>query len=166
MTRYLIGEGYRNIVMVGGASKNNDQASDRTRAFVDTMRAAGRTVGPETIVEFENPATIESGGPLISALLARKNPPDAVFFLAELPAQGAMLWCLSNGVRVPEDVAIAGFGDLSHSALLPTPMTTVQIRGRAIGERAAEIVHRRLQGQEPDKAVEDIGYSLIIRKST
>lgn len=166
MTRYLIGADYRNIVMVGGASKNNDQASDRTRAFIDTMRAAGRSVGPETIVEFDNPAVIESGAPIVSALLERTEPPDAVFFLAELPAQGAMLWCLSNGVRVPEDLAIAGFGDLSHSALLPVPMTTVQIRGRAIGERAAEIVLRRLQSEEAGRAVDDIGYSLKIRKST
>lgn len=166
MTRYLIEKGYQNIVMVGGASRNNDQAADRTRGFVDTMRAAGRDVSPETIVEFDNPATIESGGPLIKALLDRPTPPDAAVFLAELPAQGAMLWCLSNGVRVPEDIAIAGFGDLSHSALLPVPMTTVQIRGRAIGERAAEIVFGRLQGNDADRSVHDIGYSLKIRKST
>lgn len=166
MTRYLIDKGYRNIVMVGGSSQHNDQAADRTRAFIETMRAAGRDVGPDKIVEFDNPATIESGGPLIEALLKRKDPPDAVLFLAELPAQGAMLWCLSNGVGVPEDIAIAGFGDLSHSALLPVPMTTVQIRGRAIGERAAEIVVARLQGRDTDPSVNDIGYSLKIRKST
>lgn len=166
MTRYLIDRGYRNIVMVGGASRNNDQAADRTRGFIDTMRKAGRDITPKTIVEFDNPATIEIGGPAIAALLGRPTPPDAVFFLAELPAQGAMLWCLSNGVRVPQDVAIAGFGDLSHSALLPVPMTTVQIRGRAIGERAAEIVYSRLQGEKPDRSVHDIGYSLMVRKST
>lgn len=166
LTRYLIEKGYGNIVMVGGASKNNDQAADRTRGFIDAMRAAGRSVGADTIVEFDNPATIESGGPLIKSLLERESPPDAVFFLAELPAQGAMLWCLSHGVRVPEDIAIAGFGDLSHSALLPVPMTTVQIRGRAIGERAAEIVFERLKGKEADQSVHDIGYSLMIRKST
>ena len=166
MTRYLIGAGYQTIVMAGGGSVNNDQATDRTRGFIETMRAAGREVGPDTIIEFDHPATIESGGELIKALLARPEPPDAVFFLAELPAQGAMLWCLSNGVRVPQDVAIAGFGDLSHSALLPVPMTTVQIRGRQIGERAAELVCGRLQGNDPDRSVEDIGYDLKIRKST
>jgi LacI family gluconate utilization system Gnt-I transcriptional repressor len=46
------------------------------------------------------------------------------------------------------------------------PMTTVQIRGRAIGERAAEIVFERLKGKEADQSVHDIGYSLMIRKST
>lgn len=166
MTRYLIGQGYRDIVMVGGSSHHNDQASDRTRGFIDAMRAAGREVGPDRIVEFDNPATIESGGPLIRALLARRQKPDAVFFLAELPAHGAMLWCLSNGVRVPQDVAIAGFGDLSLSALLPVPMTTVQIQGRRIGECAAALVIDRLRGGDPERVVRDVGYHLKIRKST
>ncbi len=166
MTQYLIDAGYQNIVMVGGASQNNDQAADRTRGFVDAMQQAGREIGPDTITEFDNPATIESGGPLIERLMQRPNRPDAVFFLAELPAQGAMLWCLSNGIDVPKDVAIAGFGDLSLSSLLPVPMTTVRIRGRIIGERAAELVFARLRGGEADQAVHDIGYSLQIRKST
>ncbi|MBV6634303.1 MAG: LacI family DNA-binding transcriptional regulator [Mameliella sp.] len=166
MTRYLIGRGYQNIVMIGGSSHNNDQAADRTRGFVDALRGAGRSVTDDTIVEFENPATIESGIALFPKLLARKQKPDAIFFLAELPAQGAMLWCMSNGVRVPEDVAIAGFGDLSLSALLPVPMTTVQIRGRAIGERSASLVMDRLEGVEETVAIHDIGYHLQIREST
>ncbi|UWQ19817.1 LacI family DNA-binding transcriptional regulator [Jannaschia sp. M317] len=166
MTRYLIDRGYREIVIVGGAAQNNDQAADRLRGFEDAMRDAGRTLAPEAIIEFEHPATIEAGGPAIKALLARETPPDAVFFLAELPAQGAMLWCLSNGVRVPQDVAIAGFGDLSLSSLLPVTMTTVNIPGRTIGERAAELVFDRLQGSEAEREVHDIGYSLKIRNST
>lgn len=165
LTRYLIEKGYEDIVMVGGSSTNNDQAADRTRGFSDAMRAAGRPIGPDTIVEFENPATIANGGPLIQSLLNRPKKPDAVFFLAELPAQGAMLWCLSNNVRVPDDIAIAGFGDLSHSALLPVPLTTVQIKGREIGERAAEIAFERLRGNDPDQTVHDLGYTLKIRKS-
>lgn len=166
MTRYLIERGYENIVMVGGSSAHNDQAEDRTRGFMDAMRGAGRSVTDDTIVEFDNPATIEGGVALIQRLMARKNKPDAVFFLAELPAHGAMLWCLSNGVRVPDDVAIAGFGDLSLSALLPVPMTTVQIRGRAIGERSASLVMDRLEGQAESAATHDIGYHLQIREST
>lgn len=166
MTRYLIGRGYAHIVMVGGSSHNNDQAEDRTRGFVDAMRGAGRSVSDETIVEFENPATIEGGVALIQRLMARKRKPDALFFLAELPAHGAMLWCMSNGVSVPQDVAIAGFGDLSLSALLPVPMTTVQIRGRAIGERSASLVMDRLEGRADSAASHDIGYHLQIREST
>ncbi|EAR51854.1 probable DNA-binding, LacI family, regulator [Oceanicola granulosus HTCC2516] len=166
LTRYLIDAGYREIVMVGGAARHNDQAADRTRGFCDAMRAAGRALRPDSVVEFDNPATIESGGPLIQSLLERPNPPDAVLFLAELPAQGAMLWCLSNGVDVPGQVAIAGFGDLSLSALLPVPMTTVRIHGREIGRRAAEVALARIADANAPVPVDDVGYHLKIRSST
>ncbi|WP_204115544.1 LacI family DNA-binding transcriptional regulator [Shimia biformata] len=166
MTRYLIEKGYQEIVMVGGASLNNDQAADRTRGFIDAMTQAGREIRPDTIVEFNNPATIEAGGPILRELMARDRKPDAVFFLAELPAHGAMLWCMSHGVSVPDDVAIAGFGDLSLSALLPVPLTTVRIRGREIGEQAATQLIDRLNGAAPRQQIKDVGYRLQIRGST
>ncbi|MHA3980130.1 LacI family DNA-binding transcriptional regulator [Halovulum sp. GXIMD14794] len=166
MTRYLIGKGYKDIVLAGGATSSNDQAIDRTRGFIAAMNAAGREVRDDTIVEFDHPASIDSGGPLIREMMNRARKPDAVFFLAELPAHGAMLWSLSNGLKVPQDVAIAGFGDLSLSALLPVPMTTVQIKGREIGETAANLVLQRLGGESAGKPVQDIGYHLKIREST
>ncbi|MCR8723519.1 LacI family DNA-binding transcriptional regulator [Frigidibacter sp. ROC022] len=165
MTRYLIEKGYRNIATVGGAFENNDQATDRQAAFLQTMREAGRSVPPENILAVPNPTTLESGGPLILSLLDRPNPPDAVFFQAELPAQGAMMACLSRGIRVPEDVAIAGFGDLSISGLMPVPMTTVKVRAKEIGQRSAELVLQRLNDGGGEATVEDVGFELMIRQS-
>jgi LacI family gluconate utilization system Gnt-I transcriptional repressor len=165
MTRYLIEKGYRNIAMVGGAFDNNDQATDRQAGFLHTMQKAGRAVPPENILALPNPTTIESGGALILSLLARPNPPDAVFFQAELPAQGAMMACLARGIRVPEDVAIAGFGDLSISRLLSVPMTTIKVRAEEIGRRAAELVLQRLTEDGGEISVDDVGYELMIRKS-
>ncbi|WP_323769788.1 LacI family DNA-binding transcriptional regulator [Antarctobacter sp.] len=165
MTRYLIDKGYRNIATVGGAFENNDQATDRQNGFLNAMRQAGRSVPAENILAVPNPTTIESGGPLILSLMDRKDPPDAVFFQAELPAQGAMMACLSRGIRVPEDVAIAGFGDLSISRLMPVPMTTIKIRAEEMGQRAAELVVQRLNKDEVPTSVEDVGFELMIRKS-
>jgi LacI family gluconate utilization system Gnt-I transcriptional repressor len=165
MTRYLIGQNYRHIAMVGGAFGNNDQATDRHDGFIQTMREAGRSVAEEDIVAVPNPTTIQSGGDLMMALMNRPNPPDAVFFQAELPAQGAMLACMSNGIRIPEDVAIAGFGDLSLSARLPVPMTTIRIRATEIGERAARVILKRLDGEDMDDTSQDVGFDLMIRKS-
>ncbi len=166
MTRYLIDSGYQNIVLAGGASNNNDQSDDRTRGFTETMRNAQREIAADTIVTYDTPASLESGQRLIRDLLARDHKPDVVFFTAELPAQGAALWCLSQGIRVPEDIAIAGFGDLSHSALMPTPLTTVRIKGRALGECAATQVVERLETDITPSRIHDLGYELMIRKTT
>lgn len=165
MTRYLLGKGYREIAMVGGAFENNDQATDRRDGFLAAMAEAGRKVRPEFILSVPNPTTIQSGADMMMRLLDGPVRPDAVFFQAELPAQGAMMACLSSGIRIPEEVAIAGFGDLSLSALLPVPMTTVRIRAQDMGERAANLVLGRLEGKTCSKSGQDIGYDLKIRKS-
>ncbi len=165
MTRYLIDKGYQEIVMVGGTFDNNDQATDRHDGFLAAMREAGREVKPDSIVAVPNPTTIESGADLIMSLLARPVKPDAVFIQAELPAQGAMLACLSQGIRIPEDIAIAGFGDLNLSALLPVPLTTIKVRSSEIGKRTAEMVIKRLKGEPIEQTSQDVGYDLVIRKS-
>lgn len=165
MTRYLINKGYQEIVMVGGTFDNNDQATDRHDGFLAAMREAGREVKPDSIVAVPNPTTIESGADLIMSLLARPVKPDAVFIQAELPAQGAMLACLSQGIRIPEDIAIASFGDLNLSALLPVPLTTIKVRSSEIGKRTADMVIKRLRGEPIEQTSQDVGYDLVIRKS-
>lgn len=165
MTRYLINKGYQEIVMVGGTFDNNDQATDRHDGFIAAMREAGREVKPDSIVAVPNPTTIESGADLVMSLLARPVKPDAVFIQAELPAQGAMLACLSQGIRIPEDIAIASFGDLNLSALLPVPLTTIKVRSSEIGKRTADMVIKRLRGEPIEQTSQDVGYDLVIRKS-
>ncbi|WP_226781598.1 LacI family DNA-binding transcriptional regulator [Oceaniglobus trochenteri] len=165
MTRYLIKRGYREIAMVGGAFENNDQAVDRHAGFLSAMAEAGRSVRDEFVVSVPNPTTMHSGGEAMNRLLDGPVRPDAVFFQAEIPALGAVMACMSRGVSMPGDVAIAGFGDLNLSALLPVPLTTVRIKAREIGERSARMVLDRLAGDEISDTVQDVGFDLMIRES-
>ena len=165
MTRYLIARGYRSIAMVGGAFENNDQAIDRREGFLDAMRDAGRSVVPEFVVEVPNPTTMEDGYRAVLSLMGGPVKPDAIFFQAEIPAHGAVMACLAQGILIPDDVAIAGYGDLSLSALLPVPLTTIHIRARDIGETAARLVLRRLDGDPIAHTSVDVGYDLMERAS-
>lgn len=165
MTRYLIAKGYQDIALVGGDFENNDQAADRLAGFRATMAEAGRSVSPKRIVPVPTPTTMESGRDAMLELMKGKRPPDAVFFQAEIPAHGAMLACISTGISIPDDVAIAGFGDLSLSSLLPVPLTTIKIRSNEIGERAADLVVQRLKGDGRKNSVVDVGYQLVKRQS-
>jgi LacI family transcriptional regulator, gluconate utilization system Gnt-I transcriptional repressor len=165
MTRYLIDKGYRRIAMVGGAFENNDQATDRRDGFLDAMKMAGLPIADDFIISVPNPTTMEMGGEVMLRLMDRPDPPDAVFFQAELPAHGAMMACMSRGISIPEDVAIAGFGDLRLSALLPVPLTTVHIRAEEIGTCAAQMVIDRLADDVTLGPVQDIGYEIMARQS-
>jgi LacI family gluconate utilization system Gnt-I transcriptional repressor len=165
MTRYLLGKGYRRIAVVGGDFDNNDQALDRLEGFLSTMREAGHAVGPDNIVSVPTPTTVESGRQAMLALMQRRTPPDAVFFHAEIPAHGAVMACLSEGISIPGTVAIAGFGDLSLSPLLPVPLTTIKIKSHEIGAAAAQLVVERLRGDGQENTIIDVGYELLARQS-
>lgn len=164
MTTRLIEKGYRRIALVGGDFENNDQAQDRYRGFMTTMAAAGRSVPPEFVISVPTPTTMESGRDALLSLMRRSPRPDAIMFHSEIPAHGAIMACLSENISVPGTVAIAGFGDLRLSSLLPIPLTTVRIRSRAIGEQAARLVARRLRGDKTDTVV-DVGYDIVMRQS-
>jgi len=165
MTGYLIDKGYQEIAMVGGAFENNDQAVDRRNGYLHAMRARNRRIREEFIVPVPNPTTLESGREAMAKLMSGSVKPDAVFFQAEIPAHGAMMFCLSHGISVPKDVAIAGFGDLSLSAMFPVPLTTIRIKARLIGETAALMVLNRLKGNPAKERVIDVGYEIMMRQS-
>ena len=165
MTRYLLQKGYRKIALVGGDFRNNDQARDRLDGFMTTMAEAGHSVQPDFIVSVPTPTTMESGRDALLSLMSSTDRPDAIFFHAEIPAHGAVLTCMSRGISVPDTVAIAGFGDLKLSSLLPVPLTTVRIKSHEIGERAARLVVDRLNGIASDVHSVDVGYELAIRES-
>ena len=74
--------------------------------------------------------------------------------------------CISHGIKVPETIALAGYGDNKLSSMLPVPMTTIKIKAEEIGEVAAQLVVDRLNDLEDRQKIHDIGYVLIVREST
>jgi LacI family gluconate utilization system Gnt-I transcriptional repressor len=165
MTRYLISKGHRSIAVVGGDFDNNDQAADRYAGFVEVMREEGLMVPPEHVIEIPNPTTVQSGRDALLKLMSAAEKPTAIFFHAELPAHGAIMACLSEGIRVPEDIAIAGFGDLSLSEMLPVPLTTVKVDAVGIGRRTGALIIDRLDDKMEEEPLVDVGFELMVRDS-
>lgn len=166
MTTHLLKRDYRRIAVVHGSTTHNDQALERYDGYCAAMKDAGRKVSHQLTVAVPTPTTIEQGRTAMFSLLDLAQPPDAAFFQTDNLAHGAMMACLSRGVSVPGDVAIAGFGDLSMSALLPVPLTTVKARIDALGREAAKVLLARFAGQQSSSIIHDVGYELLIRAST
>jgi len=72
-------------------------------------------------------------------LLARPNRPDGVFAFNDLFAVSAMKAVLDSGLRIPEDVAFVGCGNIRHADFLKVPLTTIDQNSVAIGEQAAKL---------------------------
>ncbi|WP_309084937.1 substrate-binding domain-containing protein [Chelativorans sp.] len=101
------------------------------------------------MVFLQTPTSLEQGHAAMFELLESPRPPDAVFFQTDNLAPGATMAFLSRGVAVPSEVAIAGFGDLAMSALLPVLLTTVKARLEAHGREAASLILTQLRARGP-----------------
>jgi len=106
------------------------------------------------------------GALMFEQILAHRPAVDAIFFCNDDLAQGALLAALRLGVRVPDDVAVAGFNDLTGSAEMVPPLTTVRTRRDEIGAAAARMLLTMMQRHEPPQSTVDVGFELVVRGST
>jgi DNA-binding LacI/PurR family transcriptional regulator len=95
-------------------------------------------------------------------LLRRPQRPDAVFACDDLSALAALQVCLEAGLRVPQDIAFVGFGDIAAAALAPVPLTTLRVDGELLGRLAVELL---LQTPAATETLE-IPVTLVTRAST
>jgi LacI family transcriptional regulator len=100
-------------------------------------------------------------------LLGLKPRPDAVFAANDPAAIGAMKAIWNAGLRVPEDIAITGAGDIALGDLLRVPLSTVSWSREELGKQAAELILDRIG---PDPAAEFrrvvIPPQLVVRRSS
>ena len=76
----------------------------------------------------------------MQTLLSAQPRVDGVFAVNDPAAIGAMKAIWDAGLRVPEDIAVVGAGDVAYSDLIRVPLTTVRWSKRDVGRRAAELI--------------------------
>ena len=138
---HLTSLGRRRIVHIAGPMGNID-AKERAEAF-----AARLASEPDVQLEvLQGDFYEESGARAVESLLAKGASFDAIFAANDNMAIGAFEALRKAGVRVPEDVAIAGFDDIPLAAHLG--ITTVRVRIAELGQRAVERLLEILDGAE------------------
>jgi DNA-binding LacI/PurR family transcriptional regulator len=111
----------------------------RTAGYADALRAAG--LEPDAMPLFDCAGNaIEDGRAGALALLAAEPRPTAVVAMTDQLARGALRAAADHGLRVPADLAVAGFDDLPEAATTDPPLTTVHQDHSAKGARAAELL--------------------------
>ena len=102
----------------------------------------------------------------MQSLLDGPHPPTAVFAASDVMAMGALVAIREAGLRVPEDIAVVGFDDISVARLITPRLTTVAQFQENLGVRAAEMLLERLAGTAPEHGrSEEMPYELIVRES-
>lgn len=156
---YFLSKGWQRV---GMATAGDPRAALRHEGFAATL---GRDV-PTAIATGQPPAGVAQGREALSALLRQDPQLRAVFCSSDGMAQGVLTEAQARGLRVPEDLAVLGFGGAEFAAHLHPSLSTVQIDGPAIGRRAAEFIIARCQGQAVEPRVIDLGFQIVERAST
>ena len=139
--------------------------SFRQSGYLDELSRLGMKADPQLILQV-NQVSFEDAKKRVNQLIAQKIEFDGIFCATDYLAVGAMEALKENGIRVPEQVKVVGFDDLSIARLAAQPITTIHQDIEAISQTAAEEMVRIIQGKENSTRRFQIGVSLIRRKTT
>lgn len=160
LVEHLVAAGHTRIAHVMGPT-DLTHAKARQEIWRQTLAAHGLPEGPMAVGRF----TAQDGAAATRELLATGPRPTAIFYGNDLMAIGGMSVLAEQGLRVPDDVAIAGFDGISIGAYLTPALTTVQCDYRNLGCLAAETLLEVIAGREvPRRAT--LQSSLLLRRST
>jgi LacI family gluconate utilization system Gnt-I transcriptional repressor len=160
VARHVLALGRRQAFVI---SASGVRALARRDSFSRAMRENG---APEPVVaSFSGTTTYGQGRRAMAAHLESKSACDVVVCSSDWSAHGALDELRARNIRVPQEVAVIGFGDLDFAAELSPALTTVKIDGGMIGRQAATFLMSRARGEKIERPVVDIGFTLITRDS-
>jgi LacI family transcriptional regulator len=138
-TEHLIQLGRKRIAHIGG--ERISTSIDRLKGYRNALESH-RMPHREEYVAIR--AKLEDAGDQVGrsamdTLLSLKRRPDAVFCYNDLTAVGAIRSVLAHGLRVPEDVAVIGCGNLRLSSYLEVPLSSIDQSTQELGEQAAKL---------------------------
>jgi len=103
-------------------------------------------------IGYASELSFSAGKQAMISLLAAERIPDAVFAVSDTLAAGAMAAIQASGLRVPEDIAVAGFDGTELAEMVTPPLTTLAQPSRDIGRNAFRLVRQKID--QPDAAAE------------
>jgi LacI family gluconate utilization system Gnt-I transcriptional repressor len=158
---FLHGRGYRRPAIL---TADDPRAGRRRAGFEARLRELGVADVPACVVPA--PSTLGNGRAGLRQLLAARPRVDAVFCSSDVLAQGVIAQAQAQGLKVPQQLAVMGFGNQGFATDLHPALTTVHVDGIAIGEQAARFIIERNEGRDTGPRIRDIGFSIIERAST
>jgi DNA-binding LacI/PurR family transcriptional regulator len=159
-TEHLIHIGRKRIAFLGGPN-DTLTVQFRFKGYEDALQAAGRSADSNLIAYGDY--TYESGSVAMQHLLEQSPNLDAVFVNSDLMAIAAINVIQNSGKRVPEDIAVIGYDDLSIATYNNLPLTTIRQDLPLIGKLLAQNLIQYIQTGEVTNVTTPI--ELVIRKS-
>jgi LacI family gluconate utilization system Gnt-I transcriptional repressor len=169
LVRHLHGRGYRRMAFLGGVPESDARGADRRRGFEQAMREL--KLDPKRSLSVgQAPVSMEHGAQGVAQLMLRWPDTDALICVSDHPAFGALAECQRRGWKVPERLAIAGFGGFEVAAASHPQITTVAVDCFGIGRMAGELLLRAIDAARSGRRLAPetilIPYRIESRSST
>ncbi|TCJ19678.1 LacI family transcriptional regulator [Rubrobacter taiwanensis] len=161
LVEYLVGLGHRELAVISGPPEVVS-GRERLEAFVGAAQQRGVPVMEERVRvgDFRR----ASGAVAMRELLALRERPTAVFVANNLMALGALREVRRAGLKVPEDISLASFDDVSWFELVEPPVTAISQPTGELGAAAARMLLEMVEeGRRPRSLIMDA--ELVVRDS-
>jgi LacI family gluconate utilization system Gnt-I transcriptional repressor len=160
IARFAYTRGYKRPHII---TANGGRAKMRRAGFVNEWTALDG--GPLTDSIVDIPSRFGHARRAFAEIRRLKEQPDVVICGTDLLALGMIMEAQASGLRVPEDLAVLGFGNSAIAGETRPTITSVDIDGARIGREAIAVIRRRLAGENPSERRIDVGFRLIARES-
>lgn len=165
LTKHLIEQGYRNMMWIGG-SRNFNTYHNRFEGYRKALDEIG--IDAEKMPIFEGNISLETAYAFVKDFLEKDKLPEVIYAASDHMAMGAIMAIQEKGLKIPEDIAVAGYSNEPFAALINPKLTTVEQYSKEMGKAAARILLDEIEsGNEeiiPRKTT--LRPKLIIREST
>lgn len=166
-TEHLLESGRRRIACIGGPEELTTSV-DRLTGFNEALRRFGMPLDFAYMTQAD--FTPEGGRramlELLSRLKERQAPlPDAVFVANDQMALGALQALRAEGIRVPDEIAVIGVGDIPMATYVEPPLTTVSLPLRDMGMKAMHLLFELMEGGDPPQEPVILPVELVRRAS-
>ena len=161
--RHLIAHGHRRIAFIGWLEY--PAIAERYEGYRDALTDSGVPCSPELVIGVEDSQTASGRAGARQLLEGGAWPCTAVVTGTDRNAVGVMEVLQAAGVRVPEDIAVVGFDDLTVAELADPPLTTLRTRFDELGRRAASRLLDEISGSAVPRTAHRVPVALIRRRS-
>ena len=163
---HLINTGKKRIAIIK-ETENSYNSEKRFAGYLKAHADYNLPIDDKIILSTED-ISLENGKAMANILLSLRNRPDAVFAITDSAAIGVIKALNKFKVKIPEEIAVVGFSNSTHSTIIHPALSTVDQPGEKIGRTAIKFLIEEIENPNNDlitKTVE-IKTNLIIRESS
>jgi len=162
-TRHLLEHSHRRIGLITFAEEAAN-VQEINKGYQRALEEQGLRLDPSYIIGVAG-FGMDSGSEDAKRLLEMKDPPTAIFTIADMLALGAMKTIKKAGLKIPDDIALASFNNIPAAELVDPQLTTVAAPTIQMGREAMKMLQILIEGKTPARREIILPTTLVVRES-